>query len=369
MQIPRSFTPSAAERIAACPASAALPQTYQPSGPAAIRGSAIHDVAADMLTEGREAALAKVPQTAEWRRTVEGFDPFSLALPWDGIRHVEVAYAYDLAADRGRVLGYRIGRRYPPTTPAEIRGSADVVIEARPGLVLVDWKSGQRLESAPDNWQIRIYSLMAARAHQQQSVRGVLAYIAEDGSVELDSADFDAMDLAAIAADLRGVVVAVAAAVEALKRGESPAVTPGDHCRWCPAKPACPAFARELAAATAAPAPAWLSQFEAEIATDEGFARWYRDRLPVLRDVTKMVEDTLRQRALSRGEIPFGDGSRLRASTQTRTTLHAETVLEVLAAQTGSREKAEALCRDAGAYRTSKFPTLRVLNSKERKSA
>lgn len=43
------WTPSAADRVFACPASAALPQRYEPAGPAAERGTRIHEAQADAV--------------------------------------------------------------------------------------------------------------------------------------------------------------------------------------------------------------------------------------------------------------------------------------------------------------------------------
>lgn len=374
--VPRAFSPSGAQRVAACPPSAVLPQTPVPSGAAADRGTAFHTYAADLFLAGREIALPRVPAGAPWRSMCAGFDPYTLPLPWStaGAKLVEVAYAYDVAADSTRVLGYQLGRGYPPHTATELCGSADLVLLCGDGagtrwLHLVDWKTGRRGVPAADHWQLRIYALAAARHHGAERVHVHLVYVGEDGQADPrpeDSATFDALALDGIAADLRALLAEVAAVDPT-----APVVSPGEHCRYCPARPACPAFARELAAVNAA-GPGWLDRVRAELDTPEGFALWHRDRLPVLRAAVDVVADELRARVAAAGEIALPDGAVVRAAESSRTTLHADTLLDLLGEHVGGREAAQALARARGAYRTNTFPVLKTLTpkpTKERKTA
>jgi CRISPR/Cas system-associated exonuclease Cas4 (RecB family) len=357
--IPRGFTPSGAARASACPGSVVLPQTPLPPGPAALCGTASHEFAADVLTlpGGRAEALARVPTDAPWRRIVEGFDPRRVALPWQAVRHVEIAYAYDVLADSGRILGYRLDRNYPPSAPTEITGSADLVLHdpAARHISVIDFKTGQAVDPAEDNWQLRLYALMAARAHGAILARGVLCYIDENGETSTDEAEFSAMDLDATAADLRKLLQRIDAEAHAIASGEGPAVNPGNHCRWCPAKPACPAYTAVLATASAD----WIDRFRVELATPDGFARWYR-RLPVIKEVARSLDEAVREEVKRHGAIRLTASMGVKAIQTSRTSLHAETLLALLAEHVGGPDEAEALARQRGAYRTSSFAQVRT---------
>lgn len=366
--IPRGFTPSGAARASACPGSVVLPQTPIPPGFGALRGTAGHEFAADVLTPdtGRAEALANVPTDAPWRRIVEGFDPLCVDLPWQATRHVEVAYAYDVLADTGRILGYRLGRDYPSRAPSEIAGSADLVLydPAARHVTVGDWKFGQRVDPAGENWQLRLYCLMAARAHGATAARGVLVYIDETGATRTDEAEFGAMDLDATVADLRELLQRIDVEAHAMASGEGPVVNPGDHCRWCPAKPACPAYAGVLATASAS----WIDRFRAEIATPDGFARWYR-RLPVIKEVARSLDEAVREEVKRRGAIRLNDSSGVKAIQTSRTSLHAETLLTLLAEHVGGMDQAEAIARQGGAYRTSSFSQVRTFKIYEKETS
>lgn len=289
------WSPSSADRVKACPASAVLPQTYQPAGPAAERGTRIHTQQAD---------------------AVDALDPHVVALPfdWTATRHVEVAYAYDLAEDTGRILGYRLERRYPPVSPTELKGSADLTLTTPTAATVIDWKTGH---TRGYQWQTRVYALAASRAHRVSSVETALVYLDANA---IDRERFGAFALAAIRRD----VVALQSRIE---RSDGTDVSPGDHCRWCPAKPACPAWATELASVRA---PSWEAQLAIELSTPERLAFWHR-RLPLMEGTVQAVREGLRAAVeKAGGSASLGDGTALRLSTQTRTSISVDDVLDEL---------------------------------------
>lgn len=299
------WTPSSADRVFACPASAVLPQTYTPAGPAAERGTRIHD---------------------EYAAHVDALSPTVTALPfdWTAQRHVEVAYAYDVACDTGRVLGYRVGRRYPPVGDTELKGSADVVLTTPTAATVIDWKTGHTRGYV---WQPRIYALAAARAHRVGSVETALVYLDQGAT---DREHFTTFELAALARDVR-------AAARRVEDSDGTDVTPGDHCKWCPAKPACPAWGTQLATLRTT---SWVDRLDAELATPEGLALWHR-RLPMLKELTDAVKERL-SHAVEKagGSYALGDGRALRLTTSTRTSISADDVLDALPTEQAAQLRA-----------------------------
>lgn len=292
------FTPSSADRVAACPASAVLPQRYEPAGPAAERGTRIH---------------------ADYANAVDALAPVVTALPfdWSAERHVEVGYAYDVRQDTGRVLGYRLERSYPPVGPTELKGSADLTLVGDRDATVVDWKTGHTRGYA---WQPRIYALAAARAHRVPTVSTALVYL-DASPVEIVRETYSPFGLARLAKDLRALVARVA---EATPND----VTPGDHCKWCPAKHACPAWGTELATMRTT---SWLDRLDAELQTPTGIAMWQR-RLPMLRELTDTVKEHVTQAVQKAGgTLALEDGTTLKLTTNTRSSISADDVLSELA--------------------------------------
>lgn len=325
------WTPSAADRVFACPASAVLPQRYEPAGPAAERGTRIHEAQAD---------------------AVDALAPHVTALPfdWTAERHVEVAYAYDTACDTGRVLGYRVGRRYPPVGPTELKGSADLTLVSPRRAEVIDWKTGYTRGYV---WQPRIYALAAARAHRVSTVDAALVYL-DAAPVEVESERFTAFGLAALARDVRATVRRVDDAEAIVQSGGTPDVTPGDHCKWCPAKHACPAWATSLATLRTT---SWVDRLEAELSTPAGVATWQR-RLPLLSGALDIVKERVRS-AVERagGSLSLGDGTALRLSTTTRASLSADDVLAELPPEQAAQLRLQLT-------RTTTFTTLRTTKEK-----
>ncbi len=234
-------TASGIERTQACPASEALPHIGE-SGEDAKRGTAIHHYVRSVIARvPRETALAAVP--AEWRDTCAGIDFTKLCGDLSEVRS-ETAYALDLEHDSARYLGENLGRKYPPLKPTEIAGSIDIEGMRFDGIpVIEDVKTG-RLEVSPaeENSQIRFFCRAKQLLLDAPVVEGRILYIGGDGGVRRDCHEFGAFDLESFQDDLRTMVRGVAEARAARDRGESLSVTSGDHCRYCPAKAACPKY-------------------------------------------------------------------------------------------------------------------------------
>lgn len=232
-----------------CPASAVLPRVRQES-PAAARGTAIHAFLAAAAKDGRDEALAHVPE--EHRATCEAIDLD--VLPAGGTYAAEVALAYHVETGIGRELGRNLGRSYPPTDAREMAGTADVLALTADGeaAVILDFKSGhRRVAAAQVNRQLQMLALAAARAYGRSRAVVGLVYLLEDGGAWFDRAEFDAFDLDAIALDLHGIADRVEAAARAVAEGRQPDTATGDHCRYCPSYVHCPAqtaLVRQMAA-------------------------------------------------------------------------------------------------------------------------
>lgn len=157
----------------------------------------------------------------------------------------EIAIYYDPTTDTAR--SDRSADRNYDARPGEIPMTIDA-IEDNEGLCVVwDYKNGRQenLEPATTNGQVAICCLGAARNFGASAARGILAIVADDGTVRLDSVDFDSLDLDAIAYEARGLIAAIPTAQP----------QPGPWCgnKWCPARAQCPATQTAIVATPMAP--------------------------------------------------------------------------------------------------------------------
>lgn len=245
-------------RAATCAPSAVLPRWPTTGGRARERGLAIHRYLELVPQVGAAAALKQIPSTWEDGGTPAGgprrdCEAINLEeLPLGPNTRQEVAFAYDARADAGRELGAGLNREYPELGPAELCGTADVVLRADDVVYVADFKSGWRhVPRARDNLQVRALALAACRAYDVEEAEVAIIRLDRDGHAVWDTAGFDMFDLVAIAAQLRGLVAAIEAeAAWIAERGAAAArVTYGDHCTFCEAVRSCPAvdgFARRL---------------------------------------------------------------------------------------------------------------------------
>jgi hypothetical protein len=337
------ITASSLDRAIACPASTALPAVWEESSPAAERGIAIHEFLDGSITHGRDAALAKVPADAPWRPLCEAID-LSLVLQGAKTAATELALAYDIENDSGRVIGSHLNRRYGDTT-GEVPCTADLAIEYESGPPLVlDWKAGHQTVVVHENRQMEMLGLAYARAKQINAVQVAVAMVHDSGFIEVDDVlVLGPMELARIANDVANAVDASKEMQRAVSAGEPIDVRPGDHCRYCPCKAACPAqvgLIRELARAPGQSLGPLLGD-----AGKERLATALRERiatldadaigrawqmLGVIESLVETARSQLTNRILESGGLTMQDGSRLDAQTEKREGIDGRIALPLL---------------------------------------
>jgi hypothetical protein len=152
----------------------------------------------------------------------------------------EVAIAWNPWIGKSRILGHHIGRDYVEhglDVGNEYPGTADrfgYITEGEyEGWPCVDdYKTGEArtVDPAEDNWQMKQLGVAWA-AHLGVS-RIIVRIIRTKGTVRVDQAVFEAMDLANAAFDLKMLA-------QTIKDGTGELVE-GSHCRWCPSFDYCP---------------------------------------------------------------------------------------------------------------------------------
>ena len=215
----RAISPSSLGRVYACPASAALPHEPDTSGPAAQYGTQVHALRAFAIAAG------EYPH------------------PFDEL-HAEVKIAHDYRTDRARPITIPGDREYGELGPTEIAGTIDALgvtrdrDNDRAHVTVIDWKTGRRSDHTA---QLEWYALAASRLFQTTDAVCRVTYIGKNHPSEFtDSWTMDLSDLARTLAR----VATVAHRVSMLRKLHvipHTTPTPGIHCRYCPAKPHCPA--------------------------------------------------------------------------------------------------------------------------------
>lgn len=236
-------TGSELDRLMLCPASAALPRAREATG-AQRAGTALAQFLAALDTMSRDQALAAAP--AEHREFLSRVD-VEMIRPvrgWLG----EVAFVYDVETDESRELGRKLERGYEralkrPAKPTEIFLTADAVSVAADTAYILDDKRGwaPHVPPARECWQVLAGGLAAARAYGCDRAVVGIGRVLDDGVPRFDSAELDEMALDIVAAQLRDLYRKIEAARKKVAAGETPTVTIGDHCRYCPALVYCPA--------------------------------------------------------------------------------------------------------------------------------
>jgi len=190
----------------------------------------------DVPTEAAELGKAR---HAERDAQIEaGQIPEVLAKRWPGYAwRSELAYAYDYATGRGRILGRGLNRDYSSASPTEICGTADAVgYREHAPVVVIDWKGFEEVECAATNVQLHFGALALTRAIGTDEAEVAIHYEARP----VDVASIDAFDLEAFAADILTIIEGIIAARARARMGHELAYKEGEHCKYCPAFHACP---------------------------------------------------------------------------------------------------------------------------------
>lgn len=333
-------TASSLALAAACPASHALPWAREVSG-AMSRGTAVHKFLERLPEVGRERALEEVPE--EHREICAAIDPAQVP---DGAR--EVAYAWHAVTGEVVPLGAGWNRQYTRAIvaagrdPAEpwIYGTADV--EAY-GPEVDDYKvtdnaydEASLLRRPGEAPQLRFLGLCVGRRSSAGGVTVAHLRVASDGKIWRDAAHLSRFDLAVVEEELGATVRAVRAAGAQVAAGRAPDVTPGDHCKLCPAAAGCPAttaLARQVARLVGADARL--------LGREQAAAAWaFLGRVEAW---AKLLRAEI-QRAARCAPIPLPDGQELREVPVEKEFLRGAVAYDVLRERLGE-EAARALLK------------------------
>ena len=234
-----------------CLGSCVLPQSKTPSE-AAAAGTAKHEHLARIVGGMTEAAsLEAAPHLL--RAELELNDWGRIAGRLDGCES-ERAYAYDVQRREGRYLGANLNRRYNAAS-SEFAGAIDYVGElGEREPLLIDLKTGHIPVPIEGNWQMRAAAVAVAKTHRLSQVRVAILSVRAGFAESMESAAIGALELAQDAALLSDLHRAICDAQAGYAvRGDLPALALGDHCKYCPSKTYCPAFAGAASQLAAAP--------------------------------------------------------------------------------------------------------------------
>lgn len=256
----RRLSASKLERAFECPASTVLPQIETEVGGAAERGTAIHkylEVVSNELKSGRSieeasnTGLQAVPEA--YREDCEAID--LRALPLGGLVRTEVGFAYNYRTGAVRILGEGLAHGDVSGGPNEITGIADLVEDDGSSVLIGDYKTGRGyIPPAVRNRQLLFLALCASKHFGRSRAVGVLAKLREDGSSYFDSAEYDAMDLAAYEGELKEAIRQAEIEAHNYEFGKDMRYRKGKHCEYCPSFQYCEAqtaIIRQMATAPA----------------------------------------------------------------------------------------------------------------------
>lgn len=299
---------SASSRWLACPGSIALSQGLSDSvGDSARWGTAAHTVASWCLEEGTNAAgyLGRVMHVEGHDYAVDDDMVYQVQTYVDAVRALVETTGGQLLVeqrvDYSAVLGVQ-----------DSFGTADAIILAGETLYIIDLKTGQREVRAEDNSQLKLYALGALEDFGLVAdfASAVLMISQPSKRKELDSWEISVDDLqafgrkAAVTAQCAASLIYTSADAEPVPEAY---LVPGDEqCKYCKAKPTCPALRRavsdtmfdDLDALDSAELPAPVSP-----ATPDDLARLYR-RLDLVEDWVKAVRERAYGHAMAGGTLP-----------------------------------------------------------------
>lgn len=316
-------TASKHQRALTCPASEALPHEPQPETEAAREGTRKHELLARALR-----GEVKPEERTPWLDDVE-------ALARNEGLHLypqEAALGYRVAFDEARLIGHDIGRNYGDLSPDEVVGSADY---ARPyaGVVsVVDLKTGRgEVEAPANNYQLLTLALAASRYWNTMGGAQLGILKAPEGqeprlvwaAVPQEALERHAQRLATWFAQYREALADVAA-------GKPPRhVVTSSHCRYCPARGACPVQSATLTqVATAETRPTFREAWRAVLASGNAAAVWAIRQ--TLRGEVEALDDALREAAKA-GPLDIGEGRTYGWRTVERANIDAEKAWDTLA--------------------------------------
>ena len=219
--------PADAERVIACPGSVALVQQMppKPSSKYADEGTLLHNIIAEILTTDRtpESYLGTV---YEGITLDQDLIDAKLRPALDALDAIDPDKTMEFAVEQ--VVGF-------DTALPGVFGSADLIGRLGDRAIVLDWKFGSGVVvDVEENAQAMFYAAAAMRTRDTrwafEGATEIECIIVQPPSVKRWVTTFDR-----IAQFERELLIAV-------KTAQLPdaALSSGDHCRWCAAKPVCP---------------------------------------------------------------------------------------------------------------------------------
>lgn len=271
-----------------------------PAGYAAERGNRIHAAVAKILdpsapdaegVTGEEQAIANHAASV-----IQQLCPVDAATTIP----VEVALAYCPETGEARELGTNLGRNYPELPEGWLVGTADALWVSQGVVHVLDIKTGSRenVDPVSKNKQLAALALYATFAYEAHAAVVYLLF-ADAYGVAVESAALDAVALGETAREIAEMAEKVAEA------SNSP--MPGAHCRWCPARAACPEVVQVEGALVAGVRSSLPVVTEAAAIQGPDHAAYLLSMLRAVRDRADLVEQALKEYADQNGGIPMGD--------------------------------------------------------------
>lgn len=344
----RRVSASGLDVAAKCESSFALPAVDQESGADAVAGTERHrfiDFFADAwnethnVAEARERALAQLTPGGSWVKACRGIDlDAQVRLHGGGpvaasIAHGQ-AYAFNPETREVAELGTMQQRTYRHEEPW-VCGTYDWLMFAPLGSIptLVDFKGSMRATPAQRNLQTAFYASCIAKVHGFSRMRVELRYIDEDGSVSTDAAELDEWDFEGTFETVSAIVGNVNEARAAIAAGQQAPQRVGSWCSFCPSLRVCPAQINAMVAL--------LEEGDRVAVSTVGIDPFMAGKLWVrvegVIDLAERLKASLRERAITDGQLTLPGGERLVAVPTSRVSINVDAALPLLRGIVGDR--------------------------------
>lgn len=223
-----TFGGSSAERWGKCPGSLILARqipTTPEESPYAAEGTRAHTVAERILSGWEPPPTADAEMVTHARNYAAGVEAYK-----------EIYNAFSIDVER-KV----ISNRYP-----DVGGTIDAIVDARRArrIIVCDYKFGAGVPVSPvNNEQLQFYAALALE-YMFPSFDGLFAGDVTLAIFQPRSEDAGWKEWETSGEEIYKYKLGMYERVEAVKQGDV-TLEPGKHCRWCEAKPVCPAFHEE----------------------------------------------------------------------------------------------------------------------------
>ena len=218
------------DRVMSCPGSYRLESLmpYEPAGPAAAKGTAIHELSEKML-RGEEIDANFITMASEYA----GFDPEFITMAREYADFVNGYFAnprkklIEVNVDEGlKTIHYALG------------GTADAILVEGDTLACIDLKTGRVAVSAEDNMQLKTYALGAMlKLNAPESINVDLVIFQPGTGVSVHKTT---------GAELKKHGHDLLAAANLALTDDAPTNPSTSNCKYCKAKPICPSMRQKV---------------------------------------------------------------------------------------------------------------------------